>query len=377
MDSKKVRLSIPHIKEKKKLLNVFENILDTGFFVQSRYVEEFEKAVKEYLGLKHCVAVSSGTAALHLALLSLGIGPDDEVIVPAFTFPATVNVVELVGATPVLVDVRKDTYNIDAEQIEGKITSKTKAIMVVHLFGNPVDIDKVINIAQRYGIPTIEDAAGALGSTYNGQKCGTFGKLSCFSFHPRKLVTTAEGGAVCTNDDELAEKVRILRNHGMKDIGSVKDFVAAGFNYRMNELEAAMGLVQIEELEELVNERLRIVEIYKKLLSDVPEIAFQDVSTQAVNSYQALVLHHRMLENREIIKKLSELGVESTVGGYAIHMLSYYKDKYNYSSEDFPNAKYLHKHSFATPIYNGMKDEDIEYVVKRLKEVLKNENSGR
>jgi len=199
-----------------------------------------------------------------LALLALGIGPGDEVIVPAFTFPATGNAVELVGARPVFVDVDPRTYNIQINEIEKYITKKTAAILVVHLFGNPVDMESVLNIAQRYRLKVIEDAAGALGSLYRGRLCGTMGDVGCFSFHPRKIVTTGEGGMVVTSSQEVAERVRMLRNHGMIQGDNTKDFVAPGLNYRMNEFEAALGIVQMKNLSSTITERISLARVFEQ-----------------------------------------------------------------------------------------------------------------
>jgi perosamine synthetase len=247
-DKMKIRLSKPYIGDKAEVMAMLSEMLDSGFLTQGKHVWQLEKAVAGYLGAGHAVAVSSGTAALHIALVSLGIRPHDEVIVPAYTFPATANVVELIGAKPVFVDVETDTYNMDTKKLESAITSKTRAIMPVHLFGNPADMEAIMAIAAKKKIPVVEDAAGAIGSEYKRKKCGTIGRIGCFSFHPRKVVATAEGGMLVTDDANLAAKARMLRNHGIESTPAGIDFAAAGFNYRMNELEAALGCVQMKEI---------------------------------------------------------------------------------------------------------------------------------
>jgi len=372
MDGKiKVRLSKPFLNLE-KVTAYFSDILESGYFVQGKYVKALENSLAEYLKVNHCLAVSSGTAALHLALAALEVKPGDEVIVPAFTFPATVNVIELLRAKPVLVDVDLETYNIDVGQIEEKITDKTKAIMVVHLFGNPVNMDEILAIAKKYNLRVIEDAAGALGSLYKEQKCGVIGDIGCFSFHPRKVVTTAEGGAVVTNDFELARKVEVLRNHGMVLEANKRDFILAGFNYRMNEFEAALGLAQCEDVEDIdknVQERIELVRKYCERLKEIDSIKFQKEEGN-VHSYQALVVRLEGWNNLEVIEKLSRLGVETTVGAYAVHMLTYYSKKYGYKPEDYPNAKVLHEESIALPLYNGMREEEVEYVVESIRRAL-------
>jgi len=369
-----IRLSKPHITNKQQLMDYFAEILDEGYFVQGRYVQAFEEGLKSYLGVKHCVAVSSGTAALHIALLAIGVGPADEVIVPAFTFPATANVIELIGAKPVLVDVDLATFNINVEAIEEKITDKTKAIMVVHLFGNPVDMHSVMSLAKRHGIKVVEDAAGALGSSYDGAKCGCIGDVGCFSFHPRKIVTTAEGGAIVTNDSEIAEKARILRNHGMVQVGYSKDFILAGFNYRMNEFEAAMGLAQVNEIAELLRERIAIASEYMQRLSNIPNLHFQQTTNKSLNSYQAFLIRLDGLANVKVIERLLRYNVESTVGAYALHMLTYYSRKYGYDESEFPIAAMLHRCTVALPFYNGMTREELDKVSEAVRMVVKDGN---
>ena len=371
----KIRLSKPYINHK-EAINYFNEILESGFFVQGKYVQKFEMSLKKYLNVNHCLAVSSGTAALHTALVALGIGPGDEIIVPAFTFPATVNVIELVGATPILVDVDVNTFNIDINQIESKITDKTKAIMVVHLFGNPANMKEIISIAKKYNIKVIEDSAGALGSVYNENKCGTIGDVGCFSFHPRKIITTGEGGAVVTNNSEIAKRIEIIRNHGTRLKENKRDFITPGFNYRMNELEAALGLSQINEntrIDEIVNERIKLIQKYIEKFSEskMKNVKLQKVENSCIHSYQAFVIRIEGWNNLELIKKLSEYGVEATVGAFAIQMLTYYSKKYGYKSDDYPNAKILHQESIALPLFNGMKEQEIDYVVQSLSLILK------
>ena len=364
----KIRLSKPYFNDKKFIIDRLNIALDTGYLIQGRYVEEFEQMVAKFLGVKHAIAVSSGTAALHLSLIAIGIKPGDEVIAPSYTFPATVNVIELVGAKPVLVDVDMDTYNIDVNQIEQKITDKTKAIIPVHLFGNPADMDAIMDIANTYNLMVIEDAAGALGSAYKGQKVGTLGDIGCFSFHPRKIITTAEGGMVVTNNDDLAEKVRMLRNHGIHHGAGNYDFVYAGFNYRMNELEAILGIAQMKNIESILKGRLYLSELYIALLEEIPQIKVQKTLIDSINSWQAFVVRITGIESSQgIISSLRNKQIEAGIGTYAIHILSYYKNKYGYVVNDYPNSWKLYASSVALPFYNRLKAELIEKVVENLK----------
>lgn len=369
----KIRLSKPYLGDKQNLMTMIEDILEHGFLVQGNYVGKFEKQVADYLGVKYAVAVSSGTAALHIALVALGIGPGDEVIVPAYTFPATANVVEIVGAKPIFVDVDLHTYNVDIEEIEKVISARTKAIIPVHLFGNPAEMDSIQKIGKDHGLAVIEDAAGALGSTYRGKKCGTSGTMGCFSFHPRKIITTGEGGMVVTMDDLLVESLRGLRNHGMKAAGPVFDLVTPGFNYRLSEIGAVLGMSQVNDLQARIRGRQKLAGYYKNLLEHIPEVSVQSAQAGATVAWQAFVVRLCERKNGPIIKRLKEKGIETTIGTYALHVLKFYQKKYHFLPSGYPNAVRLYTECLALPFYNGMSLEMIEEVVKALKETL-NEN---
>ncbi|MCM8821281.1 MAG: DegT/DnrJ/EryC1/StrS family aminotransferase [Candidatus Omnitrophica bacterium] len=367
----KIRLSKPLINDKKKLFNLFREILKSGFFVQVKYVTLFEKQFAEYLEVKHAVAVSSGTAALHIALLTIGIKPGDEIIIPAYTFPATANVVELTGAKPVLVDVNIDTYNIDTKALEKFISDKTRAIIPVHLFGNPACMEEIMKIARKYDLYVIEDSAGALGSTFRGKKCGTIGHIGCFSLHPRKIITTAEGGVITTNNDNFAEKFRLLRNHGIKKKGDRFDVVTPGFNYRMNEFEAAVGIVQIKKINKLLEQRRKIAKFYMNELKKNKYIKFQEVMDGCTNSWQAFVIRLIKAENTfSLLERFQKTPIEVSIGTYAIHLLEYYSKKYRLKPSDYPNAQNLYYNCLAIPFFNGLKKSSLTTVIKTLKEQL-------
>jgi len=251
-----IRLTIPSIEEDD--LQVAREALASGFLVQGARVAEFEKSIALYVGVKHVVAVSSCTAALHLSLLALDVRAGDLVLVTTYSWPATANVIELCGAQPVFVDIQPDTFNMDPGLLAGTLgklmaTAETarrvKAILPVHTFGQMSDITAIIEVAGKYGIPVIEDAACALGAKWEGRNAGSWGVMGCFSFHPRKAITTGEGGAITTNDDGLARKLRALRNHGLDPEASSSDFIMPGFNYRMTEFQAAFGTSQMKKLD--------------------------------------------------------------------------------------------------------------------------------
>jgi len=368
-----IRLAKPYLGNKKNIIALFKELLSNGFLTQGKYVAQFEKQIADYLGVKHAIAVSSGTAALHLSLIALGIDHGDEVIVPAYSFPATANVVELVGAKPVFVDVDLDTYNIDVKKIEEAISCRTRVIIPVHLFGNPADMDLIMKLAKLNNLAVIEDAAGALGSEYKGKKTGTIGNLGCFSFHPRKIITTGEGGMVVTNDDNLAEKIRALRNHGMQVTEFKPDFIAAGFNYRMNEIEAVLGISQFCEIEKIITERQKLAELYMDFLKDIPGIVFQKTLPNSTSVWQAFVVHLKNTNVSNIIDSLKKVGIETNIGTYALHMLKFYSHKYGYKTSDYQNAAELYMKALTLPFYNGMTKESIKQVRKKIKAFL-NEN---
>ncbi|MBI3013631.1 MAG: DegT/DnrJ/EryC1/StrS family aminotransferase, partial [Candidatus Tectomicrobia bacterium] len=246
-------------------------VLASGFLTQGAAVARFEELLARVTGAPYVVAVSSGTAALHLALLALGIGPEDEVITSDFTFPATVNTIELVGAKPVLLDIDLVTYNMEADQLESAITPRTKAVLAVHEFGLMADMETIGQVAGRWSLPVIEDAACALGASQQvrGQPvvAGSAGKVGCFSFHPRKSITTGEGGCLTTADEELARCLRALRNHGLESAGGQVNLTLPGLNYRLTELQAAMGAVQLKKLDWALSERRRLAACYNERLA--------------------------------------------------------------------------------------------------------------
>lgn len=283
-----IRLIRPEIGTEE--IRKVSEVLKSGFLVQGKNVEKFEKKVANYLSVKYAMAVSSGTAALHLALIALGIKEGDEVVLPDFTFPATGNVVVLVGAKPVLIDIDLKTFNIDPTRIEGNITSRTKAIIPVHEFGQSADMDPILDIAKRNNLYVIEDAACALGAEYKDKKCGTMGDIGCFSFHPRKAITTGEGGMVVTNNPDVAAKVKALRNHGMTNKDGIYYFEYTGFNYRMTDFQAALGWVQMKKLDEIIKKRRELAALYDSFLKGNDILIIPNVANGIKHIYQSYVV---------------------------------------------------------------------------------------
>jgi perosamine synthetase len=355
--------------------------LMTGWLTQGPKVEAFEKGFARRHGVKYAVATSSCTTALHLILTALGIGPGDEVIVPAFTWVSTANVVLHCGATPVFVDVDRTTFNIDVTQISKRLSKRTKAILPVHLFGLCADIDAIAELAP--GIPIIEDAACASGSGYKGRSAGSLGVAAAFSFHPRKSITTGEGGMVTTNNEELAPKVNSLRNHGASISEEERhqgfqpyrlpDFNLLGFNYRMTDLQGAVGIVQLSKLNGFIEDRQKWANFYTQELADLPWLRTPSVPKGYRHGWQAYVCYvegNRSPKTRnEIMQELYTKGIHTRPGTHAVHMLGLYTQKFGFTPDDFPGARDCDRYSMAIPLHNRMTGEDYQYVVKMIKEL--------
>jgi len=353
--------------------------LMTGWITSGPKVREFEQLFAEKHKVKHAFAVTSATTALHLALVALGVGKGDEVIVPAFTWVASANVVLYCGATVVFVDVDPVTFNLDTNDLKNRITAKTKAIIPVHLFGLCADMDAIKEIAP--GIPLVEDAACASGAMYKGKFAGGLGDIGCFSFHPRKSITTGEGGMITTNDDVIANRVSKLRNHGaeiseeQRHHGAkpymLPDFNMLGYNYRMTDLQGAVGVVQIKKLESFISERNEWANYYKEELKGLEWLRLPNFSSDYKPGWQSFVVFvdesKAPFSRNEIMEKLQEEGISTRPGTHAVHMLNYYKNLMNIEPNDFSGAKAANDYSMAIPLHNRMVKDDYEYVVAKIK----------
>jgi len=331
-----IRLARPDVGEAE--LAAVAEVVASGMLTMGPKVGELERALAVACGTADAVVVSSGTAALHLALLALGIGPGDEVIVPAYTFPATANAVELCGARAVLVDVDPDTFTVEAGAVVGALSPRTKAVLAVHLFGRPVDWE-ALQTAVPQEVVLVEDAAGALGARYRGEPCGSLGLAGCLSFHPRKIVTTGEGGAVTTDEPELAEAVRRLRHHGIVPRGDF-DIPVPGLNYRLPDILCAIGVPQVERLEQLLAARERVAGWYTERLEHLVQTPAAAEGDR--HGWQAYVVQ---LDRRdEALAALRAEGIEAQIGTYALHRLSAYRDR-----GAFPGADRAFERALALP----------------------------
>jgi perosamine synthetase len=347
------------------------SVLDSGLLVQGGHVDRFETMVASYVGRKHAIAVNSGTSAIHCGLQALGIGVGDEVVVPDFTFPASANAVVTAGARPVLVDIDPSTFNIGVGSIEGSLTPQTKAVMPVDLFGLPADMETIAGICRQAGLKLIEDSACALGASQAGRMCGSFGDIGIISFHPRKIVTTAEGGMILTDSDEIAAKARSLRNHGIAYCGGRHEFVFAGYNMRMNEIEACLGIDQMARIKDLVAARRQAASLYNQLLSDLDEITIPAEPEGMVNTYQSYVIMvDRAVDRDLLIHRMRDRGVETNIGTYAVHVQPFYQNLLAHSPGSFPNSYRAFRQSLSLPIYASMEDRTVRRVVSTLKDCI-------
>jgi perosamine synthetase len=324
-------------------------VLESGMLTMGPKVAEFEAEIARICGVTHALAVSSGTAALHLAVLAFGLEPGDEVIVPAYTFPATANVVALAGLKPVLVDVDPETMNLDPAKIE--VGPRTKAILGVHLFGRPLRLHELPDV------PLLEDAAGALGALYRGRACGGLGVAGCLSFHPRKIVTTGEGGAITTSDDAFADAVRQMRNHGWRAT-SPPDMPVPGLNYRLSDILCAVGIPQARRIDELLAARTRIAAGYSERLGHLP-VELPDADEGDVHGWQAYVL--QVADRDRVLAELRAQGIEAQIGTYSLPLLGAYRDQ-----GEFPGARSVFERALALPFHTRLADRDLDRVAAAL-----------
>ncbi|TME34708.1 MAG: DegT/DnrJ/EryC1/StrS family aminotransferase [Chloroflexi bacterium] len=352
--------------------------IKSGWVTQGPKVAEFEKAVAAYVGAKHGVATTSCTTGLHLALATIGIGPGDEVIVPSFTFIASANAILYTGATVVFCEVDPRTFNADPADIERRITKKTKALMPVDQIGLGCDIDAINDIAKRHGIDVVEDAAPTIGGTYKGRRVGSNAHQTVFSFHPRKVITTGEGGMITTDDDALADKARRLRAHAMSvsdldrhkaDRPILEEYHELGFNYRMTDIQASIGLVQIRRLDELLRIRVAKADRYTRELADLKKVRTPYTPPYATHTYQSYCLDFdRSVDRDDLMARLLRRGVATRRGVMASHLEKVYRDRVGKVS--LPITEEKARSTMLIPLFATMTDDEQSYVIESLREEL-------
>lgn len=376
MEKRTIPISLPSMGQEE--WEALKDPIFSGWITQGPKVKEFEKMFAEKHHVKHALAVSNCTTALHLALVALGIKEGDEVLVPAFTWVSTANAVMYCNATPVFVDIDPVTFNIDPDKIKEKITAKTKAIIPVHLFGLCANIDAIREVAPHLKI--VEDGACAAGSAFLSKPAGSLGDIGCFSFHPRKSVTTGEGGMLTTNNDKLAEKLDMLRNHGASVSEEQRhrgpkpyilpEFDMVGYNYRMTDLQGALGVVQLSKLEKFIEERNEWATYYNESLKNIPWLRTPVYSNDFKHGWQSYVLFVEEaispIKRNDLMEFLQQKGISTRPGTHAVHMLGFYKNTFNLSPQDFPGAYAANEYSMSIPLHNRMEKADYDYVIDTL-----------
>ncbi|MBO8234244.1 DegT/DnrJ/EryC1/StrS family aminotransferase [Prochlorococcus marinus XMU1419] len=371
------------------------NPLKSGWLVQGPMVKEFEDKWSDFVGCKHSIAVTSCTSALFLSLAALDFGPEDEAIVPAFTWISTANVVEHLGGKVKFAEIDLNTFNIDLESIEKLITKKTKAIIPVHLFGLAANIEKIVEIAKKNNLLVIEDAACGFGAYYKNKHVGTFGDTGCFSFHPRKSITTGEGGMITTDNDDLVKKIRKLRDHGasMTDLQRhlgprpylLADHPYAGYNFRMTDIQAALGSSQMNRAKEIVSERQKIAMNYINALKETKWLKVPNIPRDFSHGFQSFAclfmpeeidnalkfrdfskIEEIKLKRNKFMEYLLDKGISTRPATHAVHMLSFYKNKYNIHPQDFPISLVANDCSISIPLFHGLKDDEQTYIIENI-----------
>lgn len=343
------------------------DILASGILTGGKYVEEFETTVADWVGVRHGIATTSATTAIHLALIAAGIGPGDEVLLSDFTYPATANAVIQTGATPVFVDSGANDLSMDPELAQSLVTKRTRAFVPVDPFGQPADHLSLEKVAHDAGARVVVDAACSLGAVRDHRRCGSHGDMGCFSFHPRKVVTCGEGGMVTTDDPDLAERLRLLRNHGAeKSSSSIAKFVDIGYNYRLGEIPAALGLEQIRRLDQILSDRRRTAALYDRELTGVTGISVLKPPKHTVWSYQSYVIVlDESLDRDKAIGLIRSTGVEATVGTYACHGQPAYR-RWGYQPGDLPNSYRYANTTITLPLVPRMSSTQVERVIETL-----------
>jgi len=381
----KIALSRPDITEKE--IEAVLAVIKTPYLSLGPKHKEFEESVAEYIGVKYAISVSSGTAGLHLVIRALDIKEGDEVITTPFSFVSSSNVMLFERARPVFVDIDPGTLNIDTQNIEElfasrydfdgevlrnrKTRAEVKAVLPVHVFGQPCDMDGIIQIAKKYNLKVVEDACEAIGAEYKGKKVGTFGEASVFAFYANKQITTAEGGMIVSNDERIAKLCKSMRNQG-RDEGS--DWLIhrrLGYNYRLNEMSAALGIAQMGRIKEILQARERVATIYNERLKDFKNIEIPYISSQTKMSWFVYVIRvGRKINRDKVMEHLQEKGIECRAYFPPIHLQPFYREMFGFKEGDFPITEKVCKSTIALPFYNNLLEMQIDYVCENLKEIL-------
>lgn len=378
MESDILRVGRPFFSEEdiSEITTKIGSILRSGWLTSGEFVAEFEQKYNKIVGTKYAVALSSCTAALHCVLSLLGIESNDEVIVPANTFASTANAAVYVGAKPIFADCDIETFNVTADAIESCITPKTRTVIVVHIAGNPCEMDRIVKICKQKDLFLIEDCAHAHGSKYKGKSCGSFGLAGAFSFYPTKVVTSGEGGMIVTNSEDIYVNANIFRNVGRATIGQTP-ITALGYNYRMSDIHACIGLNQLRHLDEFVEKRNNLARLYDEGLSSIDWIEpqrLQDYSTSSYYAYICRILPNAPVPRDEVIERLKERHIETTVMFRPVYTQPYYREKFNASR--CRNAELVGDSTIVLPLHTGMNNDDVLRVINALRSIASSMQRG-
>lgn len=365
--NEQIPMSAPEIDESD--ISAVSTVVRSGRLALGQYAVEFERLMADYIGVKHAIAVNSGTSALHLLVRSLGLGPGDEVLVPSFTFAASVNAILYEGATPVFVDIEPDTYNLDPEDLARKVTPQTKAIMAVDVFGHPAEWDAILAVAETYNLRIIDDSCEALGAEYKGRKLGQFGDAAAFAFYPNKQMTVGEGGILVTNDDEIARRCRSMRNQGRDEMGAWLEHVRLGYNYRLDEMSAALGVSQFRRLETFLAKRAQVAQWYTERLQGLDWVRPPVVRPYIRMSWFIYVITlAEGLTRDPVMARMAEQGIP-TRGYFApIHTQPYIRARFGDLSGTLPVTESIAQRTMALPFHNNLSANEVETVVSALEQ---------
>jgi perosamine synthetase len=369
---KKIPLSGPDITslEKQEVLEV----LDSRHLSQGKKVEKFESLIKNYIGSKHAIAVNSGTSGLHLIVKSLGLKEGDEVITTPFSFIASSNCLLMEKVKPVFVDVDEKTFNLDSDLIEEKINENTKAILVVHIFGHPANMEKINEIAKKHNLYVIEDACEAIGAEYKNKRVGNFSDASVFAFYPNKQLTTGEGGMILTNNDNIARLCKSMRNQGRNETGEWLKYERLGYNYRLDEMSSALGVAQMMRIEEILKKRQKVVDMYLEKLKDISGVIVPYVSNDVKMSWLVFTIRVDEKIRNNVLQYLQDKGIGCRNYFPSIHLEPFYKELFGYKKGDFPISEKISNQTINLPFYNNLKEEDIKIVVGELNNAINSTN---
>lgn len=361
-----MRLNIPLTGEPE--VEAVREVIESGYLTQGAKTAAFESTIRDYTRARHAAAVSSATTGLHLALVALGVQPGDEVVIPGFSFPATANAVIQQGAIPVFVDIDESSFNLDPALLEAAITDRTSAIMPVHAFGLCADMDAINGVAARHGLPVLEDAACALGGTYDGRHAGTLGTAGVYSFHPRKIITTAEGGMITTDDDALAERIGVLRAHGAVRGELFMEFVDAGFNYRLSDVHSAIGLAQMARIDDIVAGRRRAASELTNRISGIDGVRVPSEPAGTAHTFQSyVVMLDDGIDRDQVIRRMRTRDVETTLGTYGMHLQPYFRERFAIADEDLPHTTRAHHQALTLPLYPQLTGDDMDVIADALR----------